>query len=128
METAPDTYPENWRTVAVISWILTIAAIAVVAATGRSMGRSPWWLGPSTNPASPLAILLPLACVVVPLVAAFYKPAYIAKGGLACSSALVVISAVDFLKIPSIAVAMTVVSVASLLSSIALVLATRHYR
>ena len=128
VDTGAETFPESWRTVATISWILTIAGIVVVAATGRSMGRSPWWLGPSTDPASPFALLLPLACVVVPLVAAFRRPLQLATSGVVCSAALLLISFVDFLKIPSMAVAMSVVAVASLLSSVAVAVATRHYR
>ena len=123
-----DALPENWRTIAVVSWVMTTAAVTAVAITSRTIGRSVWWLGPSTRPTTPLAILLPLACVVVPLVAAFRRPGLVARSSLVCSGGLVVVALIEFLNVPSVAVAMSVVAAASLLSSVALVLATRHYR
>lgn len=128
MDNDQDAFPESRRTIAVVSWVLTAAAVVAVAITSRTIGRSVWWLGPTTDPVTPFAILLPLACVVVPLVAAFRRPALLVRAGLAGSVGLVVISLIEFLNVPSVAVAMSVVAIASLLSSIALVLPTRHYR
>ena len=120
--------PETWRTVSVVSWVLTAAAVVAVAVTSRTIGRPVWWLGPTTRPTTPVAILAPLACIVVPLLAAFRRPDLMVRAGVAGSIGLLVVALLEFLNVPSVAVAMTVVAVASLLASIALVLGTRHYR
>lgn len=119
---------EGWRTVAFITWIFTASCVIAIAITSRTIGRPIWWLGPESDPSSPLLILIPLVIVVIPLYAASKKPDLLPQVGLACSSALLVSALLDISSSPAIATAIAVVAVASLSVSIALVAIARQYR
>jgi hypothetical protein len=119
---------DGWRTVAFITWILTAASIVAIAITSRTIGRPIWWLGPESNPASPLFILLPLITVALPLYTSTRKPTVFPRLGIICSVALLLSALLDVSSSPAVAVAVAVVSVASLSVSIALVAVARQYR
>lgn len=119
---------EGWRTVAFITWIFTASCVIAVAITSRTIGRSIWWLGPDSDPSSPLLILIPLVIVVIPLFAASKKPELLPRVGLICSIALLASALLDISSSPAVAAAIAVIAVASLSVSIALVAVARHYR
>lgn len=119
---------DGWRTVAFITWILTAASVVAIAITSRTIGRPIWWLGPESDPASPVWVLIPLIIVALPLYASSRKPLHLPKWGLMCSVALLASAGLDISSSPAIAIAVAVVAVASLSVSIALVALARQYR
>ena len=123
-----DSLSDGWRTVAFITWVLTAASVIAIAITSRTVGRPIWWLGPESDPASPLFILLPLITVAVPLYAAGRKPEILPLTGLISSGVLLLSSALDISSSPAVAVAVAIVSVATLSVSIALAAVARQYR
>ena len=124
----PGQLSDGWRTVAFITWILTGASIIAVAITSRTIGRPIWWLGPESDPASPLFVLLPLVTVAAPLFAASRKPDLLPRLGVGCSSILLLSALLDISSSPAVAVAVAVLSLASLSVSIALAAVARQYR
>ena len=126
--TQPSVLSDGWRTVAFITWVLTAASVIAIAITSRTVGRPIWWLGPESDPASPLLVLLPIVTVAIPLYAAGRKPEILPQSGIICSGALLLSAALDVSSSPAIAIAIAIVSVASLSISIALWAVARQYR
>jgi len=118
----------GWRTVSVITSILTLCCLICVAVSSRTIGRPIWWLGPSSNPAPALFILLPAALVVIPLVAAFRQSPQLPVISAVCAVSLMATAIPDITATPAIALAVVIIGFAGLLQSIALVVVTRHYR
>jgi len=125
-EVAPNR--NGWRTVSLFSWTAVLGAVIAVAISSRTIGRAVWWLGPPANPATPLFLLIPIALVVLPLLAWYRRHVSAHNIDLACAIALVLISAPDFADRPGTAFGMLVVGIAALMQSIAVRVATRHYR
>ena len=121
-------YGSGWRTVSFISWVLTLCCLICVAVSSRTIGRPIWWLGPSSNPSLAIFMLLPAALVVIPLVATFRQSPQMPIVNAVCAVSLIATAIPDITATPAIALAVGVIGFAALLQSIALVVATRHYR
>ena len=119
---------DGWRTVSTITWAGVFAALLAVAISSRTIGRPIWWLGPSSAPASPLLITIPLAIVLVPLVATLRSPRYMTTASWACSLALIATGIAELASNPAISIAVVVIGVAALMESIAVVVVMRQYR
>jgi hypothetical protein len=119
---------DGWRTVAFITWVLAGASVLAIAITSRTIGRPLWWLGPESSPASPVFILIPLAIVVLPLVAASKKPEVLVPVGMGSSIALLITAVIDISGTPAVALAIGIVGIAALSVSIALLVIARQYR
>jgi hypothetical protein len=132
--TAPPPPPDigttgsGWRTVSLVSWLAILVSLIAVAMSSRTIGRSVWWLGPPTNTASPLFLAIPTALVVLPAMAWYRHHIRARDIDLICAFLIVVISVPDFPNRPGTAAAMLTVGIAALLQSIAVRVATRHYR
>lgn len=126
----PEAGPQSngWRTVSLLSWTAILGAVIAVAISSRTIGRAVWWLGPPANPATPVFLLIPVALVVLPPLAWYRRHVSAHNIDLACAVLLIVISVPDFADRPGTAVAMLVVGLAALTQSIAVRVATRHYR
>ena len=120
--------PGGWRTILFVTWILTLGALVAVAVSSRTIGRPVWWLGPSVNPAHPLAVMIPVAIVVCPLVVAVRHPRRMGVVGIASAVALAATSIPDVSDKPGVAIAVLTVAVAALGGSVAVFMAARHYR
>ena len=119
---------DGWRTVSTITWAGVFAALLAVAISSRTIGRPIWWLGPSSAPASPLLITIPLAIVLVPLVATLRSPRYMTTASWVCSLALIATGIAELASNPAISIAVVVIGVAALMESIAVVVVMRQYR
>ncbi len=119
---------DGWRTVAFITWIFTAAATIAIAITSRTIGRPVWWLGSESDPATPFLMLVPVAVVVVPLVASVRQGNRTAVISVICSVLLMASALVDFGSTPAIALALAVVGCAAFATSIALWAVSRQYR
>lgn len=118
----------GWQTVSAITWIAVLSSLIAVTISSRTIGRPVWWIGPTVDPAPAYFMLIPIACVIIPLVATFRLPARMAVIELVCSIALMATAIPDIHASPALAMAVLVIGIAALAESIALVLVTRHYR
>jgi hypothetical protein len=72
--------------------------------------------------------LIPLAIVVLPLVAASKKPEVLVPVGMGSSIALLITAVIDISGTPAVALAIGIVGIAALSVSIALLVIARQYR
>jgi hypothetical protein len=128
VDTSRVTLSDGWRTVSFITWVLAGASLAAVAITSRTIGRSIWWLGPESNPASPVFLLIPLLIIGVPLVVTSKLPRHITTANIACSTLLIATSLGDIGSSPAVAAAVAVVGVLSMSVSVSLLFVARQYR
>lgn len=119
---------DGWRTVSLITWIGVFGALLSVAVSSRTIGRPIWWLGPAGNPAPLLFLVLPIVLTVTPIVATVWRPHQMVRVGLVCSLILLATAIPDFGDSPAIAWAVSVIAVAAIVETIALLLVSRHYR
>ncbi len=124
----PNELSDGWRTVSFVTWVLAGAALLAVAITSRTIGRPIWWLGPPSDPASPLFLLVPVAIVVVPLVVTSKLPRSINRTNIACSVLLTATAVVDMNDSPAVALAVAVVGAMALAVSVSLLFVARQYR
>ncbi len=132
---APDIHPDphgeltdGWRTVSLITWIGVFGALLSVAVSSRTIGRPIWWLGPPGNPAPFYYLIVPILITVTPVVVTMRRPQLIVRVGLVCALALFATALPDFSDSPAIALAVSVIALAALVETIALMLVSRHYR
>lgn len=111
-----------------ITWILALGSLIAIAVSSRTIGRPVWWLGPSTDPATPFAVMVPVAIVLTPLVAAARHERHMGLVGTVCAVALAAASLPDLADKPGITIAVSTVAFAALCGSVAVLAATRNYR
>ena len=121
-------FVDGWRTTAIVSWVLVFLSLVAVAVSGRTIGRSPWWLGPEADPAPVWMVAVPVALVIVPVWWAVRRTATAGAAGIVCALLLAATAIPDAADRPGIAVAVVIISLAALLASVAMVAGTRHYR
>ena len=119
---------DGWRTVAFIRWIGVLASVLAVTISSRTIGRSIWWLGPTSNPAPIFYLLIPILIIGTPLFVTMRRPERIVRVGLTGSVALLISAMPDLSSNPAIAIAIITIGLAALASSIALLLVLRKYR
>jgi len=119
---------DGWRTVSTITWAGVFGALLAVAISSRTIGRPIWWLGPSSTPASPFLITIPLAIVLLPLVATLRYPRHMTTVSWVCSLALIATGIAELSSNPAISLAVVVIGIAALMESIAVVVVMRQYR
>ena len=119
---------DGWRTVSTITWAGVFGALLAVAISSRTIGRPIWWLGPSSTPASPFLITIPLAIVLLPLVATLRYPRHMTTVSWVCSLALIATGIAELTSNPAISLAVVVIGIAALMESIAVVVVMRQYR
>ncbi len=73
-------------------------------------------------------MLIPIACVIIPLVATIRLPERMAIIGGISAIVLMATAIPDINSSPALAIAVIAIGLAALIESIALVLVTRHYR
>ena len=134
MEFAPPTAQtpavpgSGWQTVSAITWIAVLSSLIAVTISSRTIGRPIWWIGPTVDPAPAYFMLIPIACVIIPLVATIRLPERMAIIGGISAIVLMATAIPDINASPALAIAVIVIGLAALIESIALVLVTRHYR
>lgn len=119
---------DGWRTVSTITWAGVFGALLAVAISSRTIGRPIWWLGPSSAPASPFLITIPLAIVLIPLVATLRSPRHMTTASWVCSLALIATGIAELTSNPAVSLAVVIIGVAALVESIAVVVVMRQYR
>jgi len=119
---------QGWRSVLIVTWLLAFACTLAVAVSSRTVGRPVWWLGPVSDPAPSVAIVVPVAIVFAPLLAAF-RSWHRAPGlSVVCSLLLMAIGIPDTADRLSVAIAMWTVGGAVLVTNIGVTVGRRQYR
>jgi len=127
--TTPQAQPsDGWRMVSFLTWIGVLASVLAVTISSRTIGRSIWWLGPSSNPAPVFYLLLPIVIIGTPLLVTLQRPQRMVRVGLLASIALLISALPDAGSNSAIAIAILVIGLAALASSIAFLMVLRKYR
>lgn len=119
---------EGWRTVSLLTWVGVFAALLCVAVSSRTIGRPIWWLGPSGDPAPIYFLAVPIVVTVAPIIVTMRRPHHIVRTSFVCAIALFLTALPDFSDSPGIAWAVSVIALAALLETIAVLMVTRQYR
>jgi hypothetical protein len=114
--------------VSFLTWIGVLASVLAVTISSRTIGRSIWWLGPSSNPAPVFFLLIPILIIGTPIFVTLTRPQRMVRVGLVGSIALLVSALPDVGSNSAIALAILVIGLAALASSIALLMVLRKYR
>jgi hypothetical protein len=114
--------------VSFLTWIGVLASVLAVTISSRTIGRSIWWLGPSSNPAPVFYLLLPIVIIGTPLLVTLQRPQRMVRVGLLASIALLISALPDAGSNSAIAIAILVIGLAALASSIAFLMVLRKYR
>ena len=128
MRRVPLALPQGWRSVLIVTWLLAFAGTLAVAVSSRTVGRPVWWLGPSAAPAPAAAMLVPVATVLLPLVAAVRWWRQAPTVSLACSFLLIAVAVPDAPDRLAVAVGSWTVGAAVLLTNIGVMVGMRQYR
>lgn len=119
---------DGWRTVAFVTWVGVLIAVAVVAVSSRTVGRPIWWLGTSVDPAPRWFTVVPASIIAAPMLIAVKSPRFLRLSGLVCSVALLLTALPDIDDSPGVAAAIGLIAAAALLESIAVAVASHKYR
>lgn len=119
---------DAWRMVSFLTWIGVLASVLAVTISSRTIGRSIWWLGPSSNPAPVFFLLIPILIIGTPIFVTLTRPQRMVRVGLVGSIALLISALPDVGSNSAIALAILVIGLAALASSIALLMVLRKYR
>jgi hypothetical protein len=128
MRRVPPALPHGWRSVLIVTWLLAFAGTLAVAVSSRTVGRPVWWLGPSAAPAPAVAMLVPVATVLVPLVAAVRSWRRAPSVSILCSLLLIAVAVPDAPDRLAVAVGAWTVGAAVLLTNIGVMVGMRQYR
>lgn len=112
------TLSTGWARVGLITWVAVLLAEIAIAVTSRTVGKPPWWLGPSVDPAPLLLAAIPLLLVVVPGVLFARSHAMAPRVAMLSATALFIVGAVDIFDTPGVAVVECAITVAAFLGSV----------
>lgn len=110
----------GWVKVGLVTWVATLLAFVAVAISSRTVGKPAWWIGPSTDKAPFVYLLVPVAIIMTPIVCLFYAPSRAARIGMTCASLLAVVGLVDLHDSPGVAVVELIIAASALMASVAL--------
>jgi hypothetical protein len=108
-----------WAKVAVVSWVVVMAALIATAVTGRNVGKPAWWIGPESNPTVFVVWLAPFVLPFAVIVLAFRASRFVPLAGVAASIVIAGIAAADISRSPGVALLEGIVAFCGLLIAIA---------
>lgn len=91
-----------------------------VGVTGRTVGKAPWWLGPSVDPAPLVYVLIVAAIVASPIVTVLWWSRWAPIVGIAAALGITLCALPDISDSPGIAVVELSVSLAAAMGSASL--------
>lgn len=94
-------------------------SLVAVAVSSRTVGKPPWWLGPSTSPAPVVFALVPVALVGGAFVATWWSARLAPTVGVLCALGLGAVAAPDLSASPGVAAVQGAIALAMLLVSVA---------
>lgn len=111
---------QSWRYVALTTWGAVLFCMIAVGVTGRTVGKAPWWLGPSVDPAPLIYVLIIAAIVAAPIVTVLWWSRWAPIVGIGASLGIAVCALPDVSDSPGIAVVELAVSLAAVMGSASL--------
>lgn len=111
---------QSWRYVALTTWGAVLFCMIAVGVTGRTVGKAPWWLGPSVDPAPLIYVLIIAAIVAAPIVTVLWWSRWAPIVGIGASLGIAVCALPDVTDSPGIAVVELAVSLAAAMGSASL--------
>jgi hypothetical protein len=91
-----------------------------VGVTGRTVGKPPWWLGPSVDPAPLLYVLIVAVIVAAPIVTALWWSQWTPLVGICASVGIALCALPDVADTPGVAVVEIASAVAAAMGSVSL--------
>jgi hypothetical protein len=110
----------GWIKVGLVTWLATLLAFVAVAISSRTVGKAAWWIGPSTNTAPFVFLLVPVALIMTPIVTMFYAPERIVRIGSISALFLAGIGLIDIGRSPGVAIIEMVIAASALIGSVAM--------
>lgn len=111
---------QSWRYIALTTWGAVLFCMIAVGVTGRTVGKAPWWLGPSVDPAPLVYVLIVAAIIVAPIVTVLWWSQWAPIVGLGAAVAIALCALPDISDSPGIAVVELAVSLAAAMGSASL--------
>lgn len=111
---------QSWRYIALTTWGAVLFCMIAVGVTGRTVGKAPWWLGPSVNPAPIVYVLIVAVIVAAPIVTVLWWSRWTPIVGLSAAAGIALCALPDISDSPGIAVVELAVSVAAAMGSASL--------
>lgn len=109
----------GWARVGLVTWIAVLLSNIAVGVTSRTVGKPPWWLGPSVDPAPIVFVALPLLLVATPLIFFYRSSVHAPRIAMGCACAMSVVALADLGETPGVAVVEIAIALAALMGSIA---------
>jgi hypothetical protein len=91
----PGELTAGWRTVFGLGWAGVVLGYAAVWKSGRTLGLSPWWLGPPAEPNLFVVQLLPFVLPVALVVASLRGVRWLPWAGLAAGAVAIGVGLAD---------------------------------
>lgn len=110
----------GWSRVGLVTWGAALLGLAATAISSRTVGKPAWWIGPSTDPATFVSLLVPVTLTVSPAVAIVVASRRAWLVGLACSAGLGAMAAFDATDSPGVALVEAAIAVATAAISVAM--------
>jgi hypothetical protein len=110
----------NWRYIALTTWGAVLFSMVAVGVTGRTVGKPPWWLGPSVDPAPILYVLIVAGIVAAPIVTVLWWSHRAPFVGLCAAIGIALCALPDLSASPGIAVVELAIAIAAAFGSVAL--------
>ena len=110
----------GWRSIALISWGGVIFGMTAAGITGRTVGKPPWWLGPSVDPAPIMYVLLITAITIAPFLVAITRSRFTPIVGIGASVLIAISGFIDLGDTPGVAVIQLAMAAAGAMASASL--------
>lgn len=121
MTSSPTTgLSQSWRYIALATWGAVLFCMIAIGVTGRTVGKAPWWLGPSVDPAPLFYVLIVAAIVAAPIVTVLWWSWWAPIVGLGAAIGIAVCALPDISDSPGIAVVELAISLAAAMGSASL--------
>ena len=107
----------GWRYITLTTWGAVLFCMVAVGVTGRTVGKAPWWLGPSVDPAPLFYVLIIAIVVAAPIVTVLWWSRWAPHVGLAASVGIALCALPDLSDSPGVAVVELAIALAAMLGS-----------
>jgi hypothetical protein len=118
--TASATLSRGWRYVALATWGAVLFCMIAVGVTGRTVGKAPWWLGPSVDSAPIFYVLLIAVIVTAPIVTVLWWSQWTPVVGVVSAIGIGLCALPDVGNSPGVAVVEIAIALAAAMGSVSL--------
>lgn len=111
---------QSWRYIALVTWGAVLFCMIAVGVTGRTVGKAPWWLGPSVDPAPLVYVLFVAAIVAAPIITVLWWSRWAPLVGIGAAIGIALCALPDISDSPGVAVVELAIAVAAAMGSTSL--------